>query len=178
MCSRTARTSNAACVGCAKWNGKGCAPSRACPKGRCPSGLPALAGSRVAGRKSPLQPRMKGDGFHRHQGFASPESSPGPFASLRAAASGSALDIDSSRVAHFGNFLVMTKKRSRRGLRCAWKQRIGITPHPQRNNHRCRWIRYCWCPMETVKLVKLVGKGESFSAIDPLGKASVNSLFH
>jgi len=59
------------------------------PKGLCPSGLPALAGSRGRWERHPAALAYRIGGA-QHQGFASPSSSPGPVS--RAAASGDALD--------------------------------------------------------------------------------------
>ncbi|AIV73627.1 hypothetical protein X994_6616 (plasmid) [Burkholderia pseudomallei] len=74
---------------------------RAYPKGRCPSGRPALAAGKLGGqgwRASPFVPAPSHIGLgrlHQHQGSASPTSSPDPCAALRAAASGVALDTGS-----------------------------------------------------------------------------------
>lgn len=62
------------------------------PKGAQPLWTPALTAGEQG--KSSLLPCGEGNNLHQRQGFASPLSSPGPGASLRAAASDSALDAD------------------------------------------------------------------------------------
>jgi len=49
----------------------------------------------MQGVKRPCIPALRVWALHQHQGYASPAPSPGPLATLAAAASGPALDADS-----------------------------------------------------------------------------------
>jgi len=70
-----------------------CAPFGLAQRGAAPLDSPPSPVGRDAGGKTPLHPlHQRVCRLHHCQGFASPTSSPGPFATLRTAACGVALD--------------------------------------------------------------------------------------